>query len=90
MEESVRQAGNKARIAVQLVDGNSGATLWAETYDRPYDPAGVFDLPDELVPRILATVADMHGILPRSMSAALRSRDPAELSPYAAVLRSFA
>lgn len=90
MEGSVRQAGNKVRIAVQLVDGNSGATLWAEAYDRPYDPAAVFDLQDELVPRIVATVADMHGILPRSMSAALRSRDPAELSPYEAVVRSFA
>jgi TolB-like protein len=90
MEGSVRQAGNKVRIAVQLVDGNSGANLWAETYDRPYDPAAVFDLQDELVPRIVATVADMHGVLPRSMSAALRSRDPAQLSPYEAVLRSFA
>jgi TolB-like protein/tetratricopeptide (TPR) repeat protein len=89
MEGSVRHAGNKVRIAVQLVDGNSGATLWAEAYDRPYDPAAVFDLQDELVPRIVATVADMHGILPRSMSAALRSRDPAQLSPYEAVLRSF-
>ena len=90
MEGSVRQAGNKVRIAVQLVDANSGANLWAETYDRPFDPAAVFDLQDELVPRIVATVADMHGILPRSMSAALRTRDPAQLSPYEAVLRSFA
>ncbi len=32
----------------------------------------------------------MHGILPRSMSAGLRTRDPAQLSPYEAVLRSFA
>ena len=90
MQGSVRQAGNKVRIAVQLVDANSGANLWAETYDRPFDPAAVFDLQDELVPRIVATVADMHGILPRSMSAALRTRDPAQLSPYEAVLRSFA
>jgi TolB-like protein len=36
MEESVRQAGNKARIAVQLVDGNSGATLW-----ETQPPAGI-------------------------------------------------
>ena len=90
MEGSVRQAGNKVRIAVQLVDASTGANLWAETYDRLFDPAVVFDLQDELVPRIVATVADMHGILPRSMSAALRTRDPAQLSPYEAVLRSFA
>jgi adenylate cyclase len=90
MEGSVRQAGTKVRIAVQLVDANSGAALWAETYDRAFDPAAVFDLQDELVPRVVATVADMHGVLPRSMSATLRTRDPAQLSPYEAVLRSFA
>lgn len=90
IEGSVRQAGARVRIAVQLIDGNSGANLWAETYDRAYDADAVFDLQDELVPRIVATVADMHGILPRSMSAALRLRDPAQLSPYEAVLRSFA
>jgi hypothetical protein len=49
----------------------------------------VFELRDELVPRIVSTVADMHGVLPRSMSEAVRSRNPGELSPYEAVLRSF-
>jgi TolB-like protein/Tfp pilus assembly protein PilF len=90
VEGSVRQAGNKVRIAVQLVDGESGANLWAEAYDRAFDPAALFDLQDELVPRIVATVADMHGILPRSMSAALRSKQASQLSPYEAVMLSFA
>src|SRR5207253_10251111 len=34
-------------------------------------------------------VADMHGVLPRSMSEVVRSRTPEQLSPYEAVLRSF-
>ena len=33
MEGSLRQAGTKLRIAVQLVDATTGAHLWAETYD---------------------------------------------------------
>ena len=49
----------------------------------------VFELQDELVPRIVSTVADMNGVLPRSMSEAVRSRTPEQLSPYEAVLRSF-
>ncbi len=89
MEGSLRQAGSQLRVGVQLVDTSSGAHLWAETYDRPFDPNAVFSLQDELVPRIVSTVADTHGVLPRSMSGALRSRDPEELSPYEAVLRSF-
>ena len=49
----------------------------------------VFELQDELVPRIVSTVADMNGVLPRSMSEVVRSRAPEQLSPYEAVLRSF-
>jgi tetratricopeptide (TPR) repeat protein len=45
---------------------------------------------DDVVPRIVSTIADTHGVLPRSMSEVLRTRDPSSLSPYEAVLRSFA
>jgi serine/threonine protein kinase/tetratricopeptide (TPR) repeat protein len=89
MEGSVRQAGTKVRIATQLVDASSGAGLWAETYDYPFSPDTVLDLVDDVVPRIVSTVADTQGILPHSMTEALRNRAPQELSPYEAVLRSF-
>ncbi len=89
MEGSLRQAGTKLRLAVQLVDALSGAHLWAENYERSFSPDTVFELQDELVPRIVSTVADMHGVLPRSMSELVRSRPPEQLSPYEAVLRSF-
>jgi len=90
MEATLRQAGSKLRLAVQLVDTVSGAHLWAENYERPFSTETVFELQDDLVPRIVSTVADMNGVLPRSMGEALRSRSPEQLSPYEAVLRSFA
>jgi TolB-like protein/class 3 adenylate cyclase len=89
MEGSLRQAGTKLRIAVQLVDAVSGVHLWAENYERAFSPEAVFELQDELVPRIVSTVADMNGVLPRSMSETVRSRPLEELTPYEAVLRSF-
>jgi len=89
MEGSLRQAGTRLRIAVQLVDTSSGAHLWAETYDRPFQSEGVFELQDELVPRIVSTVADMHGVLPRSMSEVVRLKAADQMSPYEALLRSF-
>jgi TolB-like protein/Tfp pilus assembly protein PilF len=89
MESSLRQSGGKLRLAVQLVDAASGAHLWAENYERTFTPETVFELQDDLVPRIVSTVADMNGILPRSMSEAVRSRTPEQLSPYEALLRSF-
>jgi TolB-like protein len=90
MEGSLRQAGSRLRIAAQLVDATSGAHLWAETYDRPFSPEAVFELQDEVVPRIVSTVADTHGVLPHTMSESLRSKDPEQLSPYEALLRGFA
>jgi len=89
MEGSLRQAGSRLRIAVQLVDAVSGAHLWAETYDRAFQSEGVFELQDEVVPRIVSTVADTQGVLPHSMGESLRTKDPSQLSPYEAVLRSF-
>jgi len=90
MEGSLRQAGSMLRIAVQLVDASSGAHLWAETYDCTFRPEEIFALLDDVVPRIVSTVADPYGVLPHTMSEALRNRDPERLTPYEAVLRSFA
>jgi TolB-like protein/Tfp pilus assembly protein PilF len=89
MEGSLRQAGAKVRIAVQLVDSASGASLWAETYDRAFTPEAMLDLLDDVVPRIVATVGDTQGILAHSMTEALRNRNPESLTPYEALLRSF-
>lgn len=90
MEGSLRQAGARLRIAVQLIDAHSGAHLWAETYDRTFHPEEIFALQDDLVPKIVSTVADTYGVLPRTMGEALRNRDPQQLTPYEGVLRSFA
>ena len=89
MEGNLRQAGGKLRLAVQLVDAVSGAHLWAENYERTFSPEAVFELQDDLVPRIVSTVADSSGVLPHSISEMLRKKSPDQLSPYEAVLRYF-
>ena len=89
MEGSIRQVGTRLRIAVQLIDVSSGSHLWAETYERAFTSETIFDLQDDLVPRIVSTVADMNGVLPRSMGKAVRNKTPEQMSPYEAVLRSF-
>ena len=90
MEGSLRQAGSTLRITAQLVDATSGVHLWAETYERSFRPEQIFAVQDDVVPRVVSTVADTHGVLPHTMSEALRNQDPDLLSPYEAVLRSFA
>ena len=90
MDGSLRRAGNKLRIAVHLVDATSSADLWAEMYERQLQPESSFDIVDDVAPRIVCTVADAQGILAHSMTEILRNRDPGSLSPYEALLRSFA
>jgi len=89
MEGNLRQAGAKLRLAVQLVDAVLGVHIWAETYERTFSPGNIFGLQDDLVPRIVSTVADYYGILPHCISDALRRKADDQLSPYEAVLRAF-
>jgi len=89
MEGSLRQSGSRLRIAAQLVDATSGAQLWAESYDRPLQPEGMFELQDDVVPKIVSTVGDTQGILAQSMSEAVWNKGTGRLTPYEAVLRSF-
>jgi tetratricopeptide (TPR) repeat protein len=90
MEGSLRPWGDTLRIAVQLKDASTGVDLWAERYDFRFPRETVFQLLDEVVPRIVSTIADTQGVLPHSMSEATRRRNPEDLTPYEAVLRSFA
>lgn len=90
LEGSLRQAGGRVRLSAQLVDRETGAHLWAETYDRDFAAHAEFDLLDDIVPQIVSTIADCYGVLPRSMGESLRSVDPTKLTPYEAVLRCFA
>lgn len=90
LDGSLRQAGSKLRATVRMADSASGETLWTETYEQPFEPDLLFDLQDYLVPRVVSTVADCRGILPRSIGEILRSRDIERITPKEAVLRTCA
>ncbi len=51
LEGSVRKAGNRVRINAQLIDGLSGAHLWAERYDGELED--IFALQDEVTREIV-------------------------------------
>jgi serine/threonine protein kinase/tetratricopeptide (TPR) repeat protein len=89
IEGNLRLAGSTLRLGVQLVDTDTGANIWAETYQRPFTADSIFEIQDDLVPRIVSTVADAHGILPHTMSESIRDKAPELMSPYEAVLAGF-
>ena len=54
VEGSVRRAGNRVRVNVQLIDAKTDRHVWAERFDREMDD--VFALQDDIVARIAATL----------------------------------
>ena len=83
VEGSVRKAGNRIRITVQLVDAATGDHVWAERYDRELED--IFALQDEVTQAIVAT-------LPGRMEAASiqrAERKPTEnMAAYDYVIRA--
>lgn len=54
LEGSVRRAGSRLRIAVHLVDAESGHSLWSETFDRRY--GDLFAIQDEIAESVANTL----------------------------------
>jgi serine/threonine protein kinase len=89
VEGSIRKRGRALRINAQLVDAATGVQLWAETYNRELGDGGPFETLDDVTDRIVATVADGHGVLVRSMATATREKPLEEASASQLVSRWF-
>ena len=55
LEGSVRKAGNHVRIAGQLIDAETGAHLWADSFDGAL--RDVFDLQDHVTVSVVGAIA---------------------------------
>jgi len=67
VEGSVQQAGDSARVAVQLIATDSDSNLWAETYDRPLKD--IFSVESEVATAIAAALqAKLTGAQQKELS----------------------
>ena len=82
VDGSVRRSGDQIRINAQLIDTATGATRWAERFDR--DAADVFAIEDEVIGGIVKAL----GITPTAMETGMLTRLPtANLEAYDYFLR---
>ena len=77
LEGTVRRAGNRLRITVQLTSVADGRTLWSERYDR--ELADVFAIQDEIARTIVTT---LRATLLRDLGDAPPVRYTANLRAY--------
>src|SRR5437867_6546989 len=78
---SIRKGGSAVRVSAQLIDAQTGARLWAETYNRDLQASSIFAAQDDVAARIVATVADSYGVLVHSIRSAMRQKDDVDLTP---------
>lgn len=83
VDGSVRRDGKRLRIAVQLMDANTGVSLWADRYDR--EMADIFAVQDAVTHMIVASlgIKVQNAALTRALH-----KSPAELDAYDCLLRA--
>ena len=83
LEGSVRRAGMRVRINVQLIDAESGGHVWADRYDR--DLEDIFLVQDEVTRKIVQTLAVT---LTRSETARRQDRGKVNVEAYDHLIRA--
>jgi adenylate cyclase len=83
LEGGVRKAGNRVRITAQLLEGETGAHLWADRFDGALED--VFDLQDQITDRVVGIVEPS---LRQSEIERSRRKPPENLDAYDLFLRA--
>lgn len=79
---TIRKAGNRARISVELVDAESGQMIWGERYDRNIDD--IFEVQDEIANTVVvATAAQIE----TTETDRARVKPPSDMAAYDFVLQ---
>jgi TolB-like protein len=85
LEGSVRKAANRVRIAAQLIDGATGAHVWADRFEGTLDD--IFDLQDQVAASVVGTIAPR---LEEAEIARARRKPTESLDAYDYYLRGLA
>lgn len=56
LEGSVRKAGDRIRISVQLIDAGNDVQLWSDTFDRELTVENIFQIQDEIAREIVTAL----------------------------------
>jgi TolB-like protein len=85
VEGSIRRMGERIRIAVQLIDAETGNHVWAERFDR--ERADFFAVQDQVVRTIVGTLV---GRVEVATVERMNRKPPASLAAYECVLKGSA
>ncbi len=84
VEGSIRRAGNKVRINVQLIEAKTEEHIWSEIYDRALTANNIFDIQTEIAKKIALALKTN---ISTTQQIALATKPTQNLKAYEAYLR---
>jgi adenylate cyclase len=84
---SVRSDVSRRKVSVHLTDATTGRQIWGDAYSIDLGAADLIETQEEIARGVIAAIAGEYGIIARRLSGESRSKRPAELSTYEALLR---
>ena len=86
IQGSVQKSPGRIRVNVQLIDGETGVQLWAQTYDEELSATNVFEIQDNIRDQVAAMIAGETGLISRHETEQMRSTSTDSLEAYDCVL----
>lgn len=86
---SVRKDRVGVKVAVQLVDPQSGSHIWGDMHRSNLEAAELIAFQEVVAQVIAAKIASEHGVISKTLSAESRNKPPSELKTYEAILRYY-
>jgi tetratricopeptide (TPR) repeat protein len=60
---NVQFEARKLRVAVQLIETDSGAQIWTELHHRNFKSSNLFEIGDNIISSIVAVLGDFNGVI---------------------------
>ncbi|WP_343234470.1 adenylate cyclase [Microvirga terrestris] len=89
LEGSVQVAAHRLRIMGRLLDAQTGAVLWSQTYDEDLHVRDLFSIQDDVARKVATAVAQPYGIIHRADQTRTSTRAPNDLEAYGCTLRFY-
>jgi adenylate cyclase len=86
LEGSVRREADRIRVTAQLLNAQTGAHLWAETYERELTAGAIFAIQDEITSQVVGAIGGAFGEISHATWQQSKARGPASLDSYECVL----
>jgi TolB-like protein/Tfp pilus assembly protein PilF len=88
VQGSIRRSSDKIRVTARLIDVDTEADRWSETFERALTADNVFALQDDITAKIAATIGDPMGVIAIADEINSKRARSGSLDSYECVLRA--